>query len=75
MMSNERENLPGTIREGPDEPEWIDDTSMDILVVRRYDTDDILVGNQYFAIVHDDTIDSGFIVSSMAKPSEPVPDR
>lgn len=74
MMTDEREHLPGSIREEPDEPEWIDDTSMDILVVRRYDTDDILVGHQYFAIVHDGTIDSGFIVSSMAKPSEPVTD-
>lgn len=74
MMTDEQENLPGTIREDPDEPEWIDDTSMDILVVRRYDTDDILVWHQYFAIVHDDTIDSGFIVSSMAKSSEPVSD-
>jgi hypothetical protein len=54
------------VSRAPETMDWIDDVHSDMLVVRRYDTDDILVGKQYYVIIRDETSDGRFIVSSIA---------
>lgn len=69
--SPENPKLPDTTDAHPDDPQWLDTMDLDVLLVRRYDTDDIMVGRQYFVIMHDDTEDGQFMVSSVARPPEP----
>lgn len=61
----------GSVRE-PEQREWLDDIEFDLVVVRRYDEDDIMVGSQYFVLMQDESMDSGYILSSIAEPPEPV---
>jgi hypothetical protein len=55
----------------PPDPTWLRDIDMDVLVVRRYDQNDVLINYQYFVLLQDDLVDDGFIVSSVAEPPEP----
>jgi hypothetical protein len=55
----------------PPDPTWLRDIDMDVLVVRRYDQNDVLINYQYFVLLQDDLVDDGYIVSSVAEPPEP----
>jgi len=55
----------------PDTPSWIADVDSELIQVRRYDTSDLLVITQYALVVFDDSVDDGFIVSSVAHAPEP----
>lgn len=65
-----------TDQEHPDDPEWLADVDFDVVTVRRYDTNDILVGVQYFVLMQDvgDEFDDAFFLSSVARPPEPIED-
>lgn len=66
MMTDEKTQVH------PDDPEWLSDIDLDVITVRRYDTNDILVGLQYFVLMRDESMDDAFFVSSVARPPEPV---
>lgn len=58
-----------------DERTWLNDIGFDIVTVRRYDTNDIVIGIQHFVLMYDDTMDDGYVVSSIAEPPEPTIDE
>lgn len=58
-----------TRKRDPGRGEWLDDVDFDVVTIRRYDTNDVIVGTQNFVLMRDEGLDGdSYIVSSIASP-------